>query len=265
MNVLRRTLIRMLPRNSELAFRIGRKLVNLYSGDNDFDFDTNGERAVARAVLPHCRVVFDVGANVGDWVAMALAIQPDAQYHCFEPSGPTFRKLSARALPSNVRRNHFGLGSRAEERKLFVYGEAVGSNSLYLRVGMPDRQREEESVVLKTLDEYCAENAIGGIDFVKIDVEGHELSVLQGASRMLASRAIGVVQFEYGGSYIDARVLLKDVWELVAASDGDYSFYKIYPDGPRRVPEYRQTLETYQYSNWLIVRSDWTGRVGAPS
>jgi len=265
MNLFRRTLIRLLPRNHELPFRIGRKLVNLYSGDNDFDFNTNGELTVARAVLPHCRLVFDVGANVGDWIAMALEIQPGAQYHCFEPSGPTFRKLSSRPFPSNVNRNHFGLGNRAEERKLFVYGEAVGANSLYLRVGAPEQQGSEEVVVIRTLDEYCAEKGIDGIDFVKIDVEGHELSVLQGASRMLGTSSIGVLQFEYGGAYIDARVLLKDVWDLVAASGGDYALYKIFPEGPRRVPEYRQTLETFQYSNWLIVRSDWTTRVGAQS
>ncbi len=263
MNVLRKTLIRMLPRNSELAFRVGRKLVNLYNGDNDFDFVTNGELTVARAVLPHCRVVFDVGANVGDWVAMALEIQPKARYHCFEPSGPTFRRLSERPLPPNVHRNHFGLGSRSEERKLFVYGEAVGSNSLYRRVGAPSEQRDEEPVIVRTLDEYCAEKTITEIDFVKIDTEGHELFVLQGASRMLRSRSLGVVQFEYGGAYIDAHVLLKDVWELVAGSGGDYSFYKIYPDGPRLVRKYLQTFETFQYSNWLIVRSDWAGRVGA--
>ena len=265
MNIFRKTLIRMLPRNNELAFRVGRKLVNLYNGDNDCDFDTNGEATVARAVLPHCRVVFDAGANVGEWVAMALAIQPDAQYHCFEPSGATFRRLSERALPPNVHRNQFGLGSQNEERKLFVFGEAVGSNSLYLRVGTSDQQRGEEAIVLRTLDDYCARESIAEIDFLKIDVEGHEVSVLQGASRMLGSRSIGVVQFEYGGSYIDARVLLKDVWELVAASGRDYSFYKIYPEGPRPVSEYRQTLETFQYSNWLIVRSDWTDRVGASS
>jgi FkbM family methyltransferase len=262
MNVLRRTLVRMLPRNSEIAFRIGRKLVNLYHGDNDFDFETNGELTVARVLLPHSRVVFDVGANVGDWVAMAVGIQPDAQYHCFEPSGATFRRLSQRELPPNVQRNHFGLGSRSEERTLFLFGEAVGSNSLYARVGGEDHQLTQETVALRTLDEYCAANAIAEIDFVKIDVEGHELSVLQGASRMLSRGAIGVVQFEYGGTYIDARVLLKDVWELIGSSGGQYSFYKIYPDRPRRVPEYRQTLETYQYSNWLIVRSDWTGRMG---
>ena len=48
LNVFRKALIRMLPRNSELAFRVGRKLVDLYRGDNDFDFGTNGEAAVAR-------------------------------------------------------------------------------------------------------------------------------------------------------------------------------------------------------------------------
>jgi len=259
-DVLRKIAARVLP-TTGLVFRVARKIVNLHNGDNDGDLETNGELVVATTVLPHCRVVFDVGANVGDWTNLALKINPNARYHCFEPSQPTFRALSAQPFPANVIRNPFGLGAAAEERKLFVYAEGLGSNSLYLREGLDDRQELEEAIVLRTLDDYCLEQNVDSVDFVKIDVEGHELAVLRGASRMLAAGKIGVIQFEYGGCYIDARVLLKDIWEHVLSLNASYSFFKIFPDGPRAIAKYEQTLETFQYSNWLIARSDWTSKL----
>jgi FkbM family methyltransferase len=259
---LRKALAKALPSN-DLAFRIARKIVNLHHGDNDCDLHTNGELRLARAVLPHCSVVFDIGANVGEWTELALTINPRASYHCFEPSNATFRILSAKPFPANVRRNHFGLSSAAEERTLFVYAEGMGSNSLYLRTGLDAKQEIEETIALRTFDDYCGEQQIAEVDLVKIDVEGHELSVLRGASRMLSEGRIGVLQFEYGGAYIDARTLLRDVWEHVLSLNPSYAFFKLHADGPHAVSRYEQTLETFQYSNWVIARSDWTAKLRA--
>lgn len=258
---LRTAITTLLPRRSRFVYRVANKLVNLYNGDNDFDIHTNGELRVARLALPHARVVFDVGANVGDWTELALSINRAAQIHCFEPSGPTFRRLSAHAFPPNVRLNHFGLGAAAEERTMYVYDEASGANSLYHRVGTPSDQQSEETVRLGSFDEYCARERIERVDFVKIDVEGHELSVLRGAKRMLSEGRVGVVQFEYGGCYIDARVLLKDIWQLVDEPGQGYAFYKIFPSRLERIREYKQTLETFQYSNWIIAHPEWQRRL----
>lgn len=256
-NVVRDAVVALLPRRSRLVYRVATKLVNLYDNDNEFDIARNGELSLARRVLPHCRVAFDVGANVGDWTALALIINPSLEIHAFEPSPTTASRLASRRFPSNVHLNQFGLGEQSETRELFVYKDGSGANSFYRRVGTPSEQQTSEPVSVRTLDQYRQEARIERVDFVKIDVEGHELSVLRGARQSLAAGALGVVQFEYGGSYIDARAHLKDVWELVAAADRDYSFYKLYPEGPRLVPAYRQTFETFQYSNWAFVHRDW--------
>lgn len=258
----RKWLGRRMPTN-ELAFRVARKVVNLHQGDNEIDIRTNGELRVMRTVLPHASVVFDVGANVGDWTTLALQIAPEAQIHCFEPSAPTYAVLAGRDLPANVRRNHFGLGSESADRTLFVYAAGSGANSLHLRAGTGYTQDEREHVTVRTLDDYCAAEGITEIDFVKVDVEGHELFVFRGAERTLTTGHIGVMQFEYGGAYIDARALLKDIWDFVSSMKAGYSFFKIFPDGPRHIPEYLQTLETFQYSNWLIARADWVPRLSA--
>ena len=261
-HTLKRAIVRLLPGN-ELAFRCARTIVNRHEGDNNFDMRTNGELRLAHAVLPSCGVVFDVGANVGDWTEGALVINRQAQYHCFEPSLDTFKTLSGRQFPANVRVNNFGLSSASEDRTLFVFGSGGEANSLYRRIGTASMQHEHEVVKLRTLDDYCIELGLSAVDFVKIDVEGHELDALRGASRMLSAGAIGVVQFEYGGTYIDSRALLKDIWELVSHCNGAYRFFKLFPEGPRLIQQYSQTLETFQYSNWVFARPDWAARFSA--
>ena len=47
-----------------------------------------------------------------------------------------------------------------------------------------------ELIQLKTLDEYCKDNAIEQIDFMKMDVEGNELKVLQGAKDIWANDTV---------------------------------------------------------------------------
>jgi FkbM family methyltransferase len=255
--LIRDAVVALLPRRSRLAYRVATKVVNLYNNDNEFDSDLNGEYGLARCVLPHCRVAFDVGANVGEWTAAALAINPSLEIHAFEPSPTTVSRLSGRAFPRDVIINPFALGEQNETRDLFIFDDGSEGNSLYRRAGAPSEQKKREVVAVRALDEYRAANGVNRVDFLKIDTEGHELAVLRGAREALAAEAIGVVQFEYGGCYIDARVLLKDIWDLVSSTGAAYSFYKLYPEGLRHVPAYLQTLETFQYSNWAIVHRDW--------
>ena len=189
--------------NSKLVFDCCSNYVNRYRNENNDDFRTNGELRFMKERLVNCNVVFDVGANIGDWAAIALEINPSLGLHCFEPSRPTFEKLLKRPFQDNAHRNHFGLGSAAEVKTLHVFEEGAGHNFLYQRRGLEDGwnlqpQTLTETVRLETQDWYCAENYINKIDFSKLDVEGHELSVFQGATESLRAGKIRAIQFEYG-------------------------------------------------------------------
>jgi FkbM family methyltransferase len=256
-----RAAVRLLPRN-ELLFRLARKIVDRHNSDNDFDYRTNGELWLARTALPRAGVVFDVGANQGDWTVLAHAINPQAVIHAFELSAPTFKTLSQRATLPNVVLNPFGLGEREEERTLWVFSEGAVSNSLYRRVGTLSEQQSSESVRVRTLDAYCADRGIEAVDFLKIDVEGHEVSVFRGAERMFREGRIGCAQFEYNDTYIDARMQLKDIWEFMGQTAAEYGFYKIYPRELRPIPEYKQQYETFRYSNWAVLRRDVATAMG---
>jgi len=265
-HVIRKAAIAALPEQNGLLYKVARKMVDRHRGDNNFEMDDNGEKWLLARAIPNAKIVFDVGANRGDWTVAAASLNQSATFHCFEPSPTTFASLSQRCGALRAVLNNRGCGEVSAERSLFIFDDGSGANSLYNRIGSGDSSKKQESVSITTIDEYCSAEQIGFVDFLKIDVEGHELAVLRGARRVLSEGLIGMVQFEYGGTYIDARTLLKDVFEYVRATNRNYEVYKLFPSHLQAVPEYAQSLETFQYSNWALVNSArWQVRNGVPT
>ena len=164
-------------------------------------------------------VIFDVGANRGQFLQLALTLFAGRQtvIHAFEPSSTAFSELQRRfGSQSGVILNNFALGSGASERAL--YYDVAGSelSSLYPRKiehhGAPFTG--SELVQVKTLDEYCGLQGVSRIDLLKLDVEGHELQVLQGATQMFARGATQMVSFEFGGCNIDSRTFVRDFFDF---------------------------------------------------
>jgi FkbM family methyltransferase len=199
--------------------------------------------------------VFDVGANVGEWSRYCLSLMPSFNIHLFEPSQVTFKTLQDNLWPGHIRLNNFGLGEHQEQLDLNIVDDGSGMNSIYMRHGVEGIvMGAVERISISTIDDYCKDNFIPKIDLLKIDVEGHELAVLKGAKNMLKERRIKRIQFEYGGCYLDARVYLRDIWDYL--TDFRFNLYKLHPEGPRKIDQYDQQIETFKYSNWIaIIRS----------
>lgn len=66
---------------------------------------------------------------------------------------------------------------------------------------------------------------------------------------MLSQNRISIIQFEYGGCNLDARVYLRDIWDLL--SGHGYKLAKIYPEKLKYYEDYDQKLEIFKYSNWV--------------
>jgi len=253
-------LFNLLPKNSNYLYRVCKKYVNRYNNENNDDMDTNGEFRFIKDNLKKCNIVFDVGANVGSWAKLALRINANISLYCFEPSAFTFQKLVSNDFPSNVICNNFGLGAKNQERDLFIFDDGSGMNSLYQRHGLENGwgiklQQRSEIIKLMTLDDYCKNNSIQKIDFLKIDVEGHELEVLKGATNLLKEERIKMIQFEYGGCFIDAHTLLWDIFKYL--EDFNYDIFKIFPSYLRLIKRYDQRLENFQYSNYAVILNSY--------
>lgn len=251
MKNLVKKIIGWLPYNDAL-FKSANLYVSRFAGENGFKFDQNGELQLLQAVAPQIETAFDVGMNLGEWTVDLLQLRPDARVHGFEPSRTTFDRLTRHGFPPHVRLNHCGLSSQPGQATLHTFGDCAGTNSLYARTSACSVDfAATETIQLGTLDSYCREHGVKQIDFLKIDVEGHELEVLRGAAALLAARAIHRIQFEYGQAWSESRSLLKDAFDLLQPYG--YQLYKITPHGCLPLPAYRQNEENYALKNYLAL------------
>lgn len=251
MNIQLRKIISKISTNN-FVYRIAQRIAYDHNGENNCDIDTNGELKVLNNYLKNANIVFDVGANVGDWAELALKIDPKIKVHCFEPCQKTFSQLLEKFNQnSSVVLNNVGLGLKKEKKIFYTSSQDSTVGSLYER-NLGDSCKE--TVNLNSLDGYCFENNISQIDFLKIDVEGNEFDVLKGASKMLVGNKIKFIQFEYGGTYIDAEIWLKEVWQYFESLN--YAWYKILPNNQLLVTEYNQSMDNFQYANYFLINKN---------
>jgi FkbM family methyltransferase len=233
---------------------------------NDMRF--NGESALQRwlfGLAPQGLLqVADVGANVGLWsrsllaAAAAAGRAADLRLHAFEPEPEAYARL-ARALDGTPAvLSAAALSDRDGTSALHVVGPAAGTNSLHLA---PGDTATAEIVRTITLDSYAARSGVPRFELVKIDTEGHDLTVLRGARSLLAEHRIAVVQFEYNHRWVFARAFLRDAFEFLA--DLGYRVGKLTPKGVEFYPGWDADLETFVEGNYVACDPAVAGRLPA--
>jgi FkbM family methyltransferase len=178
-------------------------------------------------IEPLCRpgdCVLDIGANVGDWtIAMAARVGPLGKVIAFEPV-----PYLAQTIVKTARVNRHGwvevqrlaLGATDGTTEFSVErGNSGGS-----RIGRVEGDFSHITVETKRLDSFFASRPdVNRVDFIKIDVEGFEEAVLQGARASLARFRPGLL-FESGLESAEQRKsihdLLSDYEPIGAAGPG---------------------------------------------
>jgi len=249
-------------------YKVGKRLLDRASGDNNDNMLINGEKNLLNTILSSYKgkqvTFFDIGANVGMWTIMFLVVAERNRTnklngHCFEPSRYTFNKLQenlkANSSASCIVPHNIAVSCDQKSLLLYINREGAGTNSVYERQGFVNIS--QESVSATTIDIFCEKNQITTIDFLKIDVEGHELNVLKGARKMLEIKKIKYIQFEYGGCWIDSHTLLLDVFTCF--SEFGYKIGKILPGGLEIYDKYSSRLDTFQMANFLAYLPEKEG------
>jgi FkbM family methyltransferase len=233
------------------------------------DLSSNGESSLQRWVLalspPGQAVhVADVGANVGRWSRSMLAAArgagrlPDLDLHAFEPSRYTFARLSEALAGESVSLNQVALCDRSGTSTLHVVAPGAGTNSLHRPLGVP-ADAATEQVPTITLDAYAAQAGLEHVTLVKIDTEGHDLTVLRGARGLFTDHRISVAQFEYNHRWVYARSFLCDAFELLEPLG--YRLGKLTPRGVEFYPHWDADLESFVEGNYVACASDVAGRL----
>lgn len=161
--------------------------------------------------IPRDAVIFDVGANVGSMCLNFARHAPEGRVYAFEPTLYAYKKLRTNLalnpdLAARIQALHAYVSNQsAEGRPVAAYsswkvdGTASETHPVHGGLSAPP-----EITRVLTLDEFRRDEAIDRVDFLKIDTDGHELDVLEGALATLRECRPTVV-FEIGDYLLKER------------------------------------------------------------
>lgn len=225
------------------------------AGYGDWYPKTDGEYLIIKAFVKEEDIVFDAGAHVGEWSALALEhTKNKCKLYSFEPVPHFFEKLK-NEVKNNAHCCQIALGAGQFQTTMnYYYEESEGCSSLFDRKALSSIPVQKISIHVTSLDKFCDTYKIDRINFLKIDVEGAEWDVLQGADHLISNKKIDFIQFEYGGTFPDANITLYQIYSYLTTHG--YSIFRVTSDGLIHIPQWRNELENFHLSNYLAVLND---------
>jgi FkbM family methyltransferase len=224
-------------------------------------YEPGGVNLMKRLAYPGS-VFFDVGANIGIYtLQLARAVGQTGAVHAFEPH-PRYRRRLIENVALNNLRNvvvaDTALGAHPGQATLYAATRSgQGIASLHTR----DEAEETFTCNVTTIDDYVASSSLPGVDLIKIDTEGSELSVLEGArgtlerckpcvrleiSEHLALPGVtpaNVAEFLYGIGY--------QIWRLLRVDDPNPRLVRV------TTPESHDgSARPFRPEDWLAIHPD---------
>ncbi len=202
--------------------------------------------------------VVDVGANVGDYAAAVKEHYPQARLYAFEPHPLTFQKLASRAAQYGFVAVQQACSEENGTTKFYDYARNTGSQhaSLYKDIFEQIYQDSvvEYDVSITSLDHFrAATPALDRINLLKIDTEGNEMRVLQGAEKTIRAGGIDVIYFEFNQMNVISRTFFKDIYNLLK----EYEFYRLFPDSLIPMGSYDPVFfEIFVLQNVVAIRKE---------
>jgi FkbM family methyltransferase len=152
----------------------------------------------AKSVINHSSpIIFDVGANNGEWSLLLHRVYPQSRIFLFEPQPACQKIIENKNIPNSLLIPKAVSSSAEHSVKFYASGDTSGIASLHQRRDsyFNDKDFTLINVNTVTIDDFVREHNLARVDFMKMDIEGHELDALKGAIESLESRVIKALSF----------------------------------------------------------------------
>jgi FkbM family methyltransferase len=211
----------------------------------------NGEVRWLQSVIDRLEYVIDIGANKGDWSGLILQQKQLKHLLLFEPSLSALELLRSRfAVHPEIEIIAAAAGNAPGSLTFFEESGAGETSSLVAGFSQGGSAREVE---VTTIDAEVEKRGWSFVDFLKIDAEGLDFQVLQGASHLFASGKVSYGQFEYNGPWRVAGATLTHAIQWLGGFG--YRCFILRSDA-LLVPDPARFREYYLYSNYAFIRND---------
>ena len=202
-------------------------------------------------------MIFDVGANEGNYSRRIFDKNANATIFAFEPHPKNFQKLVVNIKNPNFHPINCAVGCKGGVLSLYDYEKNDGSThaSLYKEVieTLHKSKSVERKVEVIALGAFMKSNAINSIDLLKIDTEGNELDVLKGVLAHLSDGSVKAIHFEFNEMNVLSRTYFKDFWDMLP----NYVFYRMLPNELVKINSYNPLLcEIFAYQNIVAILKD---------
>ena len=169
---------------------------------------------------------FDIGANMGFYTIWFSKFIKNGHIHSFEPDERNYERLCKNIEINRMTKlitAHKKAVSDVNDTILFSKG-LDGENHILTGEG-----KNLETVRLEaiTLDSFCFKSNVENIDYLKIDVEGFETSVLLGGAEMFRQKRIAIVQLELNQAILNSGKEITDILSLLESYDYSLCSYDI--------------------------------------
>lgn len=175
-------------------------------------------------ILKHNDIVFDVGANVGLYTLWISNYTLPECIHSFEPDSKNYYYLDANIKLNNLENfihlNKLGIAEKCGTLFL-TQGDDVKNH-----LSFEDNPGVEKIEVI-SIDEYCIINSINKIKYLKLDIEGFELSALKGADKLLSNGLIDIIQLEINSALVHSGVSVFEVLEYLGSKGYELCIFSV--------------------------------------
>lgn len=188
MNFFRRIL-------NSVAYRLGyeKRILRKEQKDSKTDLISIFFQYVSKSGF-EVNLVLDIGANRGGWTRDVMAVFPNANFHLFEPQQALLNDSELSKNPL-ITINTLAVSDKTGKALFTINPNRDDSSTLRLNEEeAKERGWPQIEVEITTVDEYLKSQKLGIPQIIKIDAEGHDLEVLNGATGVMGTTEVILVE-----------------------------------------------------------------------